>query len=84
MENEEIRIPIPNTRFILIGIKQTDNSWSNDVLDPTTGERDRCSGPNMSNAAMSLMASILTNKIFANNKKTDSIKETIKQINKII
>lgn len=67
MEEEEIRIPIPNTRFLLIGIKQTDGSWSNSVLDPITGEEKLCSGPNLPNAGMLIMISMLTNKIFTNN-----------------
>lgn len=66
-ESQEIRIPIPNTRFLLTGIKQTDGSWSNDVLDPATGERTTCPGPNLSNPAMLIMISMLTSKIFTNN-----------------
>lgn len=74
-ESQEVRIPIPNMRFLFTGIKKTDNSWSNDILDPATGERRTCGGPNLPNAGMLIMISILTNKIFTNNKKQDSIEE---------
>lgn len=68
-ENKEIRIPIPNTRFLFTGIKKTDGFWSNGILDPITGERRTLPELNMSDPAMSLMISILTNKIFTNNKE---------------
>lgn len=83
MENEEIRIPIPNTRFLLTGIKQTDNSWNIGVFDPNTGENKKVSN-NVSQTVFSLhSALILKHPLNLNKKKQDSLKEIANQINKI-
>ena len=36
---KEIRIPIPNTRFILIAQQNEDTSWNMSILDPRDGTK---------------------------------------------
>lgn len=82
-ESQEIRIPIPNTKFLLTGIKQTDNSWNIGVFDPNTGARRKVSN-NVSKTVLSLYSSlVLKTPLSLNKKKQDSLKETTKQINKM-
>lgn len=82
-ENKEIRIPIPNTRFLLKGIKQTDSSWLTSILDPHTQEERLITDHAPTDNGMLIMISCLTNKIFTSSK-IGSIKEITKIINKII
>ena len=55
---KEIRIPIPNTRFILIAQQNEDTSWNMSILDPRDGTK-KSSEQRVPNPVFGLLSSIV-------------------------
>jgi len=55
---KEVRIQIPNTRFIYVGRQEEDMSWRTSVFDPDNGTSKRCEGI-VPNTVFHLIASLV-------------------------
>ena len=55
---KEIRIPIPNTRFILIARQNEDTSWNMSILDPRDGT-EKSSEQRVPDPVFGLLSSIV-------------------------